>query len=375
VRPTGLILAVFQAILGFACGTAARSGHLLVAGGGTNPDNELIYSRFIAPLPDDAVIGIIPTASANPAEAAASAAKTLARHAGARRIEQFNMSLQNPSAASDPDTVRRIRECSALWFTGGVQSRITAVFRPPGGDTPAYAAACDVLARGGVIGGTSAGAAMMSDPMIVGGSSEDALSSFVRAEGEDSGFGMARGMGFFPYGLTDQHFLRRGRLGRLVVALERSRKTCGYGVEEGSAFHADLRSGLITALGPMLLVDTRNLSRCGRAIAGVRLSLLNAGDTVDGPTGKVNLPRDSTIVAMPASTGGTLPPAWSRGAVTLAMEHLAAGAMSSELRSEGWALRFTRLSATRAWIRDGHWSIHGVELELIPVGSEASRSP
>lgn len=355
------------AALSSACNATPRSGHLLIAGGGTSPDNELIYSRFISPLPPDAVIGIIPTASANPRESAASAAKTIARYAGSRRIEQFNISLQNPAAASDPDTVHRLRECSALWFTGGVQSRITAVFRPATGDTPAYQAARDVLGKGGVIGGTSAGAAIMSDPMITGGSSEDALNGTARGEDEDSGFGLAQGMGFFPFGLTDQHFLRRGRLGRLVVALERTGVSFGYGVEEGSAMHVDLATGLVTALGPVLLVDASGLHREGKSISGVRVSMLNAGDTVDGPTGRVHIP-DLAPAPRQAANAQSLPAAWSRGAVTVAIERLVSSDQPSvELRSETWVLRMSRSKATQSWPQAGVTSAAWIDLRLDPV--------
>jgi cyanophycinase len=362
-RPLSILITLAYAAISAACGTTPRAGHLIIAGGGTSPDNGLIYSRFIAPLPADAVIGIIPTASANPPESAASAAKTIARYAGSRRMAQFNISLQNRAAASDAAVAEQLRQCSALWFTGGVQSRITEVFRPPSGDTLAYQAACDVLARGGVIGGTSAGAAMMSDPMITGGSSGDALSGTTRGQDDDSGFGMAQGMGFFPFGLTDQHFLRRGRLGRLIVALERTKLHFGYGVDEGSAMHVDLTTGVVRALGPVLLVDASTLRREGTSITGVRVSLLNAGDTVDGPTGRVCTSDAGPLPAPPPDA--PLPAAWSRDAVRIAIERLmTAAGQSLELRSESWILRLSKSKATAAWLQSGRLSAAAIDLQL-----------
>ena len=72
-------------------------------------------------------------------------------------------------------------------------------------------------------------AASMSDPMIAGGDSLNSLLLGPRTENSKGrGVEIEKGMGFFPYGFTDQHFLRRGRFGRLVVALcTRSRPLMG----------------------------------------------------------------------------------------------------------------------------------------------------
>ena len=346
-------------------------GHLIIAGGATEEHNQRVYARFMAPLAADAVIGVISTASASPAESADSAARTLALYAGSRRIERIPLSLQDPTLASNPATIQLISKCSALWFTGGVQSRITAVFRPPSGDTPAYTAAAGVLARGGVIGGTSAGAAMMSDPMITGGSSEEALSGKSRGEGEDSGFGMAQGMGFFPFGLTDQHFLRRGRLGRLIVALERTGIARGYGVEENSAIDVDLASGTITALGPVVLVDVSRMQKNGQSRVGVRVSLLNDGDVVNGRTGIVGLVGDKpvTVGAVPRESRSSgpsdpAPPAWSRGAIATALERVARTGVPVELRSQAHVVRFSSDERTVKWTRGGLLSVHDVLMEI-----------
>jgi hypothetical protein len=112
-------------------------------------------------------------------------------------------------------------------------------------DTPAAKALRQLLQRDGTIGGTSAGAAMMCDPMICGGSSAGAMrygahyqvtqpidalkprpesqpaaSQVDEEESRQPGVRIGRGMGFFNGNmLLDQHFIRRGRLGRLILAL------------------------------------------------------------------------------------------------------------------------------------------------------------
>jgi len=344
-------ICVLLSLILSGCGSS-RSGHLMIAGGATEPDNSEIYTRFMAPLAPDAVIGVLPTASGVPKESAASSAATLTRYAGARRVEIIDLTTQNPQEARNPDVVDRINKCSALWYTGGDQKRIVTTFRPRADqtvDSPAYHATRRLLARGGVIGGTSAGAAMMSDPMILGGRSDDALSGKTHENSDETGFGVGLGMGYFPFGLTDQHFLRRGRLGRLVVALELAGLPRGYGIEENAAMDVDLSTGLITVLGPdaaVVLVDTSEMKRDGPARFGLRVSLLFSDDVVDGATGVVmpRWPKRSTeqLKQLPSDAPPASPPdAWHAGAVTWAFRRLVAEpSQPIELHSPSFDVQF-----------------------------------
>lgn len=360
-----LILAIALAMLA-ACGHTPHRGRLVIAGGATDAENAQVYGAFLNDLPADAVIGVIPTASASPASAAQTAARTIASHAAGRRVVAFDLPSADPARAQDPALAARIRECSALWFTGGVQSRILAVFRPANGDSPAYAAARHVLARGGVIGGTSAGAAMMSDPMISGGASEDALSGNFRTDDEDSGLGIAKGMGFFPYGMTDQHFLRRGRIGRLIVALERTGTLRGFGVEENSAVSVDLSDASITFIGSGALVDISSMKREGAALRGIRVSLLQTGDRVNGINGSIT-PRSGASPVSSKPADDPLPTAWAAGAVERAMERLAARPDTQvELASPGFRLRFRADASTSSWTAHGATSVARAILEIDP---------
>lgn len=165
-----------------------------------------------------------------------------------------------------PALAEQIERFDGFWFLGGDQMRIgESLRRMPDQDSPALAAMRRVLARGGVIGGTSAGAAMMSDPMIAGGDSFNALrlapaSYAERTEGSDGGrLYLHHGLGFFPYGLVDQHFDRRARLGRLVRALIETGVGMGFAVDEDSAMLVDLARGGLTALGSatVTVIDVR----------------------------------------------------------------------------------------------------------------------
>lgn len=357
--------AVLLCVIMSACGSVAPRGRLVIAGGAVKADNERIYSAFVRGLGPDAVIGVVPTASASAAESAASSARTLERHAAGRRIVQLDLPSDKPANAFDPNIVAQIDECSALWFTGGVQSRILRVFRPESGDSPAYQAALRLLGRGGTIGGTSAGAAMMSDPMITGGSSEEALLGNFRTSDEDSGLGIGRGMGFFPFGLTDQHFLRRGRIGRLIVALEQTGLTRGYGVEENSAIIVDLATGSIEVAGSAVVVSMTSASRLDGVRDGVRVSLLRTGDGIEGATGSVAFGPE--VPEGQAAVQSNSRDAWATGSIESAIVELATDPGRAAAReSKGFTVRMeaddqTRFAGTGPAVR-----AEGVKLQILP---------
>ncbi len=119
------------------------------------------------------------------------------------------------TAASEP-FLAALREATAVWFSGGDQAVLAERFL----DTPVEAELQALLERGGVIGGTSAGAAIQTRVMIAGG----------REEPE-----MARGFDLLPRGIADQHFLARKRQPRLRIAVRQNPGCVGWGIDERTA--------------------------------------------------------------------------------------------------------------------------------------------
>jgi cyanophycinase len=176
------------------------------------------------------------------------------------------------------ETVRLIDEASGMFFTGGDQKRIVDRYAPrtlPGGtDSPETAAMRRLLARGGVIAGTSAGDAMMGDIMFHTGRSAEALGirSTRDQPGPDDdadareivlGPQIGPGMSFLPWAITDSHFFERNRFGRLVAALETSGQRLGIGVGEDACVEVDLATGDLSgvSVADTLLVDVGTLVR------------------------------------------------------------------------------------------------------------------
>jgi cyanophycinase len=314
-------------LLSFLLGAPASSGTLVIAGGALSPDNAAVWRAFLAARPADRPgIVIVPAASGAPTQSAASTAAVLESH-GARAddIRVLRLATEDDpgtpedesrwaAGGRDPALVAQVAEAGAIWFVGGDQARITRVLLElDGRDTPLLAQMRQRLAAGAVIGGTSAGAAIMSPTMIARGDSlvallEPVLRDEIGSSGRDGGpMALTRGLGFFPYGLVDQHFDRRARLGRLtrgaLAASDRVQPPIGYGIDEDTALLVDLGAGTARPLGAgsVTLVDLRAASSgetAGRLrVSGGRLFIANAGD-------RITLPALARLAAiLPADSG------------------------------------------------------------------------
>ncbi len=118
--------------------------------------------------------------------------------------------------ANNPDFSKVLENATAVWFIGGNQNWLSESYL----GTKTEERLHGVLARGGVIGGTSAGAAIMSRHMIADGKTEPLLST---------------GLGFLPGTIVDQHFRKRNRQERLMRAIQLRPGTVGIGIDEGTA--------------------------------------------------------------------------------------------------------------------------------------------
>lgn len=257
---------------------AQDPGSLVIIGGGLQADNGPVYRAILERALPDRPICVLPTASAEPQRSMDSYLADFLRWSeeygvgptvGTRGAAARGVPITKDDAAKahDADVVADLADCGGIFFTGGDQSRIADVFRPDGEDSPAYEALLRLHREGAVIAGTSAGAAVMSDPMIGGGSSEDALLHGVvdadpLIEGNPSGVWIRDGVGFLPGAIVDQHFLARGRFGRLMVAARhllqgRQDPLLAVGVGENTALVVDAPgtdAATVHVIGPSAVV-------------------------------------------------------------------------------------------------------------------------
>jgi cyanophycinase len=167
-----------------------------------------------------------------------------------------------------------------VFFTGGDQLAITSQI----GDTPVYRHVQDIFMKGGIIGGTSAGAAVMPDTMLVRGSSSEShkVGDYLR---------MAPGLGLLRDAVVDQHFSQRGRIVRLLAAIAQNPRVLGIGIDEDTAILVRDGAGFdVLGSGAVYVLDAgqvtySNLTEApaeeALSVFGVRLHVLSAGDCFD----------------------------------------------------------------------------------------------
>ncbi len=264
----------------------ARTGAVVAIGGALRYDNDPVWSRLVQLAGGDrARFVVLGLASENPQRSAARAAEALeARGATAEvaLVEPWETGPANALRASDPALVAKLGRATGVYFTGGRQERIVDLLQPAGQRSPVLEAIWDLRRRGGVIAGTSAGAAIMSRTMFRDATDVMAVMRGTMRDGQETDLGL----GFAgPALFIDQHFLRRGRLGRMLPLMLEQGYSRGLGVEEDTAVVIAGGSAEVIGRGGALFVDlagaSSELSQSAFNIAGVRLSYLGDGDRID----------------------------------------------------------------------------------------------
>lgn len=284
------------------------SGRLVIVGGALSRENAEVYQAIMDGRQGDGPLCVIPAASGEPEASMNSARETLARYAGGGAVEGIMLSTADASQALDPAVAARLEACSGYYFTGGAQSRVLDVFLPQGDTTPAFRAVWSRWRDGAVLAGSSAGAAMMSGVMIASGASPGAVEHGMAAEEDGEGVSLRSGMGFFPQAMLDQHFLARGRIGRLLVTvLATDSLPLGLGIDENTALVVDGNSARVVGASGVVVVDGRAARREGATRGtGLVVTLAGAGDVLDLTTFQVR--RGAGKVAFPMRDGSLASP-------------------------------------------------------------------
>jgi len=252
-----------------------RRGWIVPIGGAENKENDRrILERFVRVSGGaEADIVVIPTASR--VHETGARYKQIFRELGAARVTVMDFDTRRD--CQEPGRLQRIEEASGVFFTGGNQLRLTTLL----GGTAVAKLIRLRNARGVTVGGTSAGASILSEHMIAAG---DEGSSVIAGSVR-----LAPGLGLTNRFIIDQHFRQRDRLGRLLTALAYNPFSVGIGLDEDTAaFIAPDETVEVEGTGGVTVVDGADVSYSsidsveeGQAVCmlGLRLHILVAGAT------------------------------------------------------------------------------------------------
>jgi cyanophycinase len=275
-----LLLAVSVAAIGVRSQACAQKGSLVIVGGG---DRLLsVMKRFVdlAGGPERARIAVMPNASGSPQEYFQDL-KSDFEAVGATSVELVHFSHDQ---AMNPKSLDRLAGVTGVFFTGGDQARITRDLL----GTPVHAWLMKFYQEGGVIGGTSAGAAMMSRIMITGDErlNPDSLRSFTFIKAGN--VVTVEGMGFITEAIIDQHFLIRKRHNRLISVVLEHPALIGIGIDETAAIVVMPDSTFeVLGEGDVLVYDARNARNIRTspdgylAATGLTMDVMTVGDRYD----------------------------------------------------------------------------------------------
>jgi len=250
-------------------------GWIVPIGGAEEKENSArILERFVGLCGgSDADIVVIPTAS-RLADTGLRYENIFAR-LGAGRAESLEFDSRDDGQRED--WLRRIEECSGIFFTGGNQLRISTIL----GGTEAARLVRQQNARGVTVGGTSAGASILSEHMIAFGEEGSSPNA--------SSVRLAPGLGLTNRFVIDQHFRQRDRLGRLVAALAYNPFAIGIGLDEDTAAFIGPDNTLeVEGSGAVTVVDAGGLQFSSMAqvsedepvcLLGLTVHILTAGAT------------------------------------------------------------------------------------------------
>jgi len=309
--------------------TEGIKGSLVIAGGGVGTSNHDIYEKFLllAGGKEKAKVGIIPAASTTLQSSEKFKEDLVKYGVNSDSIQilpvsnhDFSDTQKDESTwknqVNDKKLSRTIKGLTAVWFVGGDQTKIVDSLRENNGnDSEALKAIWDIYRKGAVIGGTSAGAAIMSDVMITGGDSLGALKESIgnkenkhvnenqHNKKEYEPLSVQKGLGFFQHGIIDQHMDERARLGRLAVAAynaERDKeKNFAYGVDEDTAMVVNNKDQKVEVVGrsgvavlDMSKAKLISKQKVRSGLENIKVSYLSPGDKINFHLKSFEFPKD-----------------------------------------------------------------------------------
>ncbi len=369
-------------------------GSLIAIGGALRFDNQAVWQRLVNEAGGPgARIAVIPAAAGNPQQSGERALQALQQAGAQAYILPLSHKLTpGPSViAEDPHWLAQLKTTRGVYFTGGDQARITAALRREDGSASAILLQLWQMYRdGGVIAGSSAGAAMMSETMFFDAKPVLPTLKFGVTEGKE----ISQGLGFAGPGLfIDQHLLIRGRFARMLPVMWQKQIPLGLGIDENSAMIIrQQRHVEVIGYSGAILLDLRSASRDNRQahfnLKNARISYLAAGDHYDLQQHKLTPAADKTALdpgkpyhQSPIFYGDILANSVVKDLLFQFIDSAQTQARgicfgnpasaASDLPGLGFSFDFSKTAETRGWFSSAagadSYTVSGIRLDVTPL--------
>jgi cyanophycinase len=342
-------------------------GPLVLVGGKLESSNEPVFRAILGLRFEYRPICILPTSADNATQVTNDLVGVFERYGGPGAAKGVAPLFTKPRRADKEKLARTLENCGGFFFTDGDAENIVDTLRPDGRSTLAEQAILRVHRRGGVIAGSSAGAAVMSDTMIGSGSSDEALAYGILEEGSGKpGLWLKGGMGFFHGGLVDQRHMNEGRTGRLLVALAGLEDADrGFGIDSNTALVIDNGRARVVGTSQVIVLEEVRAGDEANGLDGARFRvlLLGNGDEYNLMNGTVSVGARKEVLRMREVTPTAPEGPWVATGLALYLVDLASSNVKvGEFASKGYRFTLTKETGfdARAWeFPDGEHVPHG----------------
>jgi cyanophycinase len=252
-------------------------GSLLIIGGHEDKEGDKTILRMLTKKVGKAGKIVVATVASSEPERSFDDYERVFRGLGVRHVHHLRVDSREDAQLESKGKILSDADC--VFFTGGDQLKITSQV----GDTLIYTRVRQIFDAGGIIAGTSAGASVMTETMMVSGRGDEShrIGSALR---------LAPGFGLMPDVIVDQHFAERGRIGRLLGAIAQNPRMLGLGLDEDAAILVNRGRFQVLGSGAVYVVDGSRVTFSNinekepdlpLCIYGVRLHVLNQSDRFD----------------------------------------------------------------------------------------------
>ncbi len=274
-------------------------GDLIIIGGAEDKEGDMPILKEVAARARSkkSRLAVVTVATNLPEEVGQEYADVF-KELGVRQVDVID--IRTREEAHLDSNIGTIMKSSVVFFTGGDQLRITSQV----GDSPVYRCLHEIYVNGGTIAGTSAGAAAMSETMMLSGPSDKS--------NEISALGMAPGLGLVSGLVIDTHFAERGRIGRLIGAVAQNPRNLGVGIDEDTAIVIEGEKEFrVLGSGAVYVVDGTGVTYSSLSeknpegmlsIFDVKLHVLAENDTFDLTSNRPFCPEKPESVVSPIAS-------------------------------------------------------------------------